>query len=302
MDVLARYEGLVDDYEAFRAACDRPQPYTVRINPLKTTVDRVTAALDEAGVDWHVDDRLPFVLELDTDAPGLTWPHYLGWVQGQEAVSTLPAHALDLVPGQRVWDACAAPGSKTGQLAGVLEDEGRVVANDVNLGRLAALRSNLDRLGVTCAAVTNQDGRTFTLAPFDDEPFDRTLVDAPCSGEGTVRKNPAALDDWSEGFLDDVVELQVGLLRRAVQATREGGIVVYSTCTFAPEENEAVLDRVLAAESCRLEAFDCPLEAEPGVTAWDGARYDEQVRRAQRLWPHLNDTGGFFLARLRVGA
>ena len=302
MDVLGRYEGLVDDPEAFRAACERPLPHVVRVNPLKADVERATAALDEAGVGWTAHEWHPGLLALDTDAPGRTWPYYLGWLAGQEVVSALPALALDPQPGERVLDACAAPGSKAGQLAGLMGDEGRLVANDASLGRLAALRSNLDRLGVTCAAVTHQDGRVLSLAPFDGARFDRALVDAPCSGEGTVRKNPAALDDWREGYLEDVAEVQAGLLRRAVQATREGGTVVYSTCTFAPEENEAVLDRVLAEEDCALEPVDCPLDVAPGVVAWRGERYDDSVRHARRIWPHLNDTGGFFLARLRVGA
>ena len=302
MDVLERYEPLVDDPAAFRAACERPLPHAVRVNSIKTTVDRATAALDEAGVGWTARDGLPRLLELDTEAPGRTWPYYLGWLHGQEVVSALPAVALDPRPGERVWDACAAPGSKAGQLAALMGDAGRLVANDASLGRLAALRSNLDRLGVTNAAVTNQDGRVFSLRPFGGEPFDRALVDAPCSGEGTVRKQPGVLDDWDEGYLEDVAAVQAGLLRRAVQATREGGTVVYATCTFAPEENEAVLDRVLGEAACTVEPLDCPLEAAPGVTAWRGATFDDSVRHARRVWPHLNDTGGFFLARLRVGA
>ncbi len=302
MDVLDRYAELVDDPAAFRAACDRPLPTCVRVNSLAATVDRATAALGEAGVGWTAREWNPRLLELDTDSPGTTLPHYLGWLHGQEAVSALPAPVLDPAPGERVWDACAAPGSKAGQLAALMDDEGRLVANDASLGRLAALRSNLERLGVTNVAVTNQDARVFSLEPFSGEPFDRALVDAPCSGEGTVRKNPRALEEWSEEFLAGIAPVQAGILRRAVEATRPGGTVVYSTCAFAPEENEAVLDRVLAEVDCAVVPFDCPLEAAPGVTRWRGDRYDEQVRHACRVWPHLNDTGGFFVAKLEVGA
>ncbi len=301
MAVLDRYEELVDDPEAFRAACERPLPHCVRVNTLKASVDRATAALDEAGIGWAARDWNPRLLELDTDAPGRTWPYFAGWLHGQEEVSALPAAVLDPQPGERVLDAAAAPGSKASQLAALMADRGRLVANDANPGRLAALRSNLARLGVTNAAVTSQDARVFSLKPFDGEPFDRALVDAPCSGEGTVRKNPAALDDWRESYLADAAEVQAGILRRAVQATRPGGTVVYATCTFAPEENEAVLDRVLGETEATLEPFDCPLDADPGVTEWRGQTYDESVRHARRLWPHRNDTGGFFLAKLAVG-
>ncbi len=299
-EVLSRYEPLLDDYDAFRAACDRPLPHLVRVNTLKTGVDQATEALreEEIGVqrrEWH--DAL---LELDTDTPGNTWPYFLGWLHGQEEVSAIPPTVLDPDPGDRVLDACAAPGSKTGQLAACMENEGRIIANDANLGRLAPLRSNMERLGVTNIAVTNRDARHLSLSGWGFDAVDAALVDAPCSGEGTVRKNPAALADWSEGFLKDIGTLQRDILKRTVRVTRPGGTVVYGTCTFAPEENEAVLDAVLESENCRLCSFDLPLPTESGVTEWHGTTYDETVRRAKRIWPHRSDTGGFFCAKLEV--
>ena len=300
MDVLARYEPLVEDYAAFRAACDRPLPHLVRVNTIKADRESVLAALEESGVRWEPIPWNDHLLEFETDSPGLTWPYFLGWIHGQEAVSALPGTVLDPDPGTRVWDACAAPGSKASHLAQLMADEGLLVANDDNLGRLAPLRTNLDRLGVTCAAVTNQDARHYSLQPFGFEAFDAALVDAPCSGEGTIRKNPDALDDWSPGFLDSIAGVQTGILRRAIQATRQGGAVVYSTCTFAPEENEAVLDRVLETEPCRLVDIEVPIDTDPGITEWDGRTFDETVERARRIWPHRNDTGGFFVAKFEV--
>lgn len=297
---LERYDSLVDDPSAFHAACNRPLPTTVRVNALKATVDEVTQGLDEDGIEWTRLEWHDALLELDTEAPGRTWPYYLGWIHGQEEVSALPVEVLDPTPGARVWDACAAPGSKTSQLAARMRDEGLLVANDDSLGRLSSLRSNAERLGITNIAVTHQDARHFSLKPFDFETFDQTLVDAPCSGEGTIRKNPGALDSWSESFLTDIQQVQGSILRRSIQATRLGGTVVYSTCTFAPEENEAVLDHVLDTEDCRLVPFDCPLEASPGITSWQGTTYDETIELARRIWPHQNDTGGFFCAKLRV--
>jgi len=301
MDPLGRYEPLLDDYEAFREACERPLPTVVRVNDVKATVERATAALEAEGVGWRSREWNDRLLELDTDAPGNTWPYFLGWIHGQEEVSAIPPVVLDPEPGDRVWDACASPGSKTTQLAAMMDDRGLVVASDDNLGRLAPLRSNAERLGVTNLAVLHADARNFSLAPFDFETFDAALVDAPCSGEGTIRQHPAALADWSEAFLTGVAGVQKGILRRAVQATRPGGTVVYSTCTFAPEENEAVLDHVLAEEDCRLVAFEAPLSATPGVTEWRGDQYDESVSLARRFWPHLTDAGGFFCAKLEVG-
>jgi NOL1/NOP2/sun family putative RNA methylase len=309
MDVLARYEPLVDDYEAFRAACERPLPSVVRVNDIKATPDRVRRAFDEAGteyerVEWH--DGL---LKLE-DGPGNSWPYVHGWVYGQEEVSAIPAEALAPEPGERVFDPCAAPGSKTTQLAALMNDRGLLVANDNNLGRLSALRSNAERCGVTSVVVTNSDARNFSLKPFVGEAdhqrpfFDRALVDVPCSCEGTIRKNPTALEQWEYSHVQGIAGVQKGILTRAVEATEPGGTVVYSTCTFAPEENEAVLDHVLESDRvhCELVEFDLPLDAAPGVTGWEDETYDPSVTRAKRIYPHLNDTGGFFCAKLEVTA
>jgi 16S rRNA C967 or C1407 C5-methylase (RsmB/RsmF family) len=199
-----------------------------------------------------------------------------------------------------VFDACAAPGSKATGIAAAMGDRGTVVANDASLGRLSALRSNADRLGVTALAVTNRDARSYDLDAFGFDTFDRALVDAPCSCEGTVRKNPDALDGWSEEGIRDRSRLQRGLLTRAIRLTRPGGVVVYSTCTFAPEENEAVVDHALDETDCRVLPFDPPIEAAPGVTAWGDRSYARAVERTRRFYPHLNDTGGFFCAKLAV--
>ena len=302
MNPLRRYEPLVDDPEAFRAACERPLPSVVRVNTIKTTVERAREALDVEDVEYEPTEWHPGILRLEKRDPGTNWPYFHGWLHGQEEVSALPALALDPQPGERVWDACAAPGSKTTQLAALMDDRGLLVGNDNNLGRLSALRHNAERLGVTNLAVTNQDARNFSLKPFEIDAFDRSLVDAPCSCEGTCRKNPDVLDSWTMDHVRSVVGVQKGVLKRAVQATREGGTVVYSTSTFAPEENEAVLDYALTEEECRVVDVDVPPETAPGVTEWDGESFHPDVRKAHRVYPHQNDTGGFFLAKLEVAA
>jgi len=310
MEVLERYESLVDDFEAFRAACERPLPSVVRVNTIKTTVDRAGRALADADIEfepcWHEG-----LFALPEDQPGTNWPYAHGWLHGQEEVSAVPAEVLDPEPGERVWDACAAPGSKTTQLAALMADSGTLVATDSNLGRISALRSNAERMGVTNVAITHEDARNHSLKPFvegrsgsDDgaaEPlYDRALVDVPCSCEGTIRKNPDTLDEWTLSHVEGISGVQKGILRRAIQTTRPGGTVVYSTCTFAPEENEAVLDHALAEEPCELVDFAIPLEHTSGVTEWQDESFDPTVSKAKRIYPHHNDTGGFFCAKLAV--
>ncbi len=302
MDPLSRYDTLVDDPTAFHAACKRPLPSVVRVNEIKATPGRVQRAFEEAGVEfepvgWH---NGLFRLGAD-ESPGNSWPFVHGWVYGQEEVSTVPAIALDPQPGERVLDCCAAPGSKTTQLAARMNDRGLLVGNDNNLGRLSALRSNAERCGVTNLIVTRQDARNFSLKSFSQTPFDRVLVDVPCSCEGTVRKNPDAVESWSLDHVEGIAGVQKGILGRSLEVTRPGGTVVYSTCTFAPEENEAVLQHAIENHDCELVAFDLSLRSVPGVTEWNGETYDDSMRRAKRIYPHHNDTGGFFCAKLEVG-
>jgi NOL1/NOP2/sun family putative RNA methylase len=302
MNPLERYAPLIDDYDAFLAACERPLPSVVRVNTIKADPGRARRALDAEGIDYEPVDWHDHLLRLPDGSPGTNWPYFHGWLHGQEEVSAVPALAVDPQPGEQIWDSCAAPGSKTTQLSALMDDRGLVVGNDNNLGRLSSLRHNAERLGVTNLVVTKQDGRNFSLNPFDFDEFDRAIVDAPCSCEGTIRKNPTTLEEWTLEHVHSVAAVQKGILSRAVQATKPGGIVVYSTCTFAPEENEAVVDHVLDTEDCEVVAFDPPLDSVSGVTEWEGDSYDPRVTDTHRIYPHLNDTGGFYCAKLAVTA
>ncbi len=302
MDPLSRYDPLVDDPAAFHTACGRPLPSVVRVNGIKATPDRVQRAFEGTGVEFDPVGWYDGIFRLGEDeSPGNSWPFVHGWVYGQEEVSAVPAVVLDPEPGERVLDCCAAPGSKTTQLAARMDDRGLLVGNDNNLGRLSALRSNAERCGVTNLVVTRGDARNFSLKPFSGKPFDRVLVDVPCSCEGTVRKNPDAVESWSLEHVEGIAGVQKGILGRSIEVTKPEGTVVYSTCTFAPEENEAVLQHALENHDCELVEFELTLESTRGVTEWDGETYDESMRRAKRIYPHHNDTGGFFCAKLEVG-
>ena len=151
-----------------------------------------------------------------------------------------------------------------------------------------------ERLGVMNVAITRYDGRRFPSRPVQ---FDRVLVDAPCSSEGRERRGPGVLCKSSSKRSMDLHRLQADLLRNAIRLTKPGGIVVYSTCTYAPEENELVIESVL--ETARLERISIPgLLACPGITEWGGINLNHEVEKTARYYPHLNDTGGFFVAKL----
>ncbi|WP_022834546.1 RsmB/NOP family class I SAM-dependent RNA methyltransferase [Salisaeta longa] len=293
---FARYRPLIDRWTAFTEALARPLPEVVWTNTLRTTPRRIRRHLDALGVQPTPLPWLPYAFQLASDAtPGTLLPFVTGHVHIQEAASLLPVPILDPQLGERVLDLCAAPGNKTAQLAVHMNNRGTVVANDRSSGRLYVLRSTLNRMGIANCAVTQHDG---TQLPHDVGRFDRVLVDAPCSCEGTSRKHPMATADSD---YDALAATQRALLSKALTHCRVGGRVVYSTCTYAPEENEAVVDAVLTQWDGRATLRPIAVEAlrtAPGCTEWNGTSFDASLQHAARLWPHHNNTGGFFVALL----
>ena len=252
------------------------------------------------GWEWF---RVPWFsggYRLNGIKPGRSLPFSCGWYNVQEEITWSAVKALDPQPGDRVLDLCAAPGGKTAQLALAVGPTGSVMANDRSLPRLSALVNTITRLGLTNVVTSQVDGRLFQARPHS---FDRVLVDVPCSGEGTLRKKVGrrSLDqeNWTERHSRRLTSIQKQLLDRALDLVKPGGCVVYSTCTFAPEENEAVIDAVVGNRGIIEPYVIQGLQASPGVCQWQGQRFRTDSQYAQRYWPHLNNTGGFFVARIR---
>ena len=292
---LKRYRDLIDDWPAFLDAAQAPLPTTLWVNTLRAGLDEVLEMLARDGIEasplgWYGRGlRVPYEAR-----PGKTLAFVLGYIQIQEEVSMVPVHLLDPQPGERVLDLCAAPGNKTMQAAVHLQESGLVVANDINVQRLGMVMRNIDRLGITNVYVTCHNGSNL---PAEVGKFDRVLADVPCGCEGTTRKNPDLL--WSEPpDPERMARGQLAILRKGVQRCRAGGRIVYSTCTYAPEENEAVVSTMLdefedlRLVDIRLEGWKCV----PGLTEWQGRVFRPELKKAVRLYPHLNDTGGFFVA------
>lgn len=298
--VLSRYRAIVPEFQEFLAASARALPRCVWANTLRMTPPELARRLAALGfevrpVPWYARG---FRLS-GTPSPGLTVEFLAGTYHVQEEVSLLPVALLDPQPGERVLDLCAAPGNKTAQAAVHMDNRGTVVANDPSVRRLSALQYNLHRLGVACSVTLAAGGGNLPVAVGQ---FDRVLVDAPCSCEGTTRKHAHVLRASRAARWERLAATQRALLARALQLCRPGGRVVYSTCTYAPEENEGVLDAVLRAApagSVGLLSVQVPgLVTRAGVPAWGDRRYHEEVELALRVYPHENDTGGFFVAVL----
>lgn len=291
-----RYQEFIPEFADFLSVQAHPLPSSVRINTLKVDRSSLLDSFDRAGKAYAPLSWYPLGLRLEVERPGKTLEHMLGHIHIQEEVSMVPPLVLDPKAGEQVLDLCAAPGSKTTQISQSMENRGLVIANEPSLSRITSLRSNCERLGVVNVAITRYDGRRF---PYHQ--FDRVLVDAPCSSEGMARKDPRVLGRCSVKRSLDLQVLQIGLLRRAVTLTRPKGIIIYSTCTYAPEENEAVVNAALMQEREKvcLERISIPgLKGDSGLTEWNGTRFCDDMLKAARYYPHKNDTGGFFVAKL----
>ena len=297
MDALRRYAPIVDDLEAFLASAVAPLPKVVWANRVRLSDTAMAEVMARRCPEGEALSYLDSTWRVPAEGvrPG-KWPEFaLGLVHTQEEVSLWPVIVLDPRPGEAVLDLCAAPGNKTARMAVAMADGGSVLANDRKWSRLQGVQDIVARLGLTSVMASHVDGTQFP----GEARFDRVLVDAPCTGEGTSRKSRGdAVDPSSDYF--KMQRLQKGLLRRAVELTRPGGVIVYSTCTYAPEENEAVLDGIYA-EKAAIEPIGMPAEVtvDPGIIEWQGEQYRDDVANAIRFWPHHNDTGGFFVARLR---
>ncbi len=354
---------LGEEYEAFLAALDRPRAVGLRLNPLKCPTEesvpredegriatasvRTGLAMTETGPSEPSEKFLilnsqfltyhlapvpwcPTGFYYDPETrPGLHPYHAAGAYYLQEPSAMAPAELLDPQPGERVLDLCAAPGGKSTQLAGKLAGEGLLVCNEIHPKRAAILASNVERLGIANALVLNE--HPARLAERLPEFFDRILVDPPCSGEGMFRKHDAAFEDWSPETVAMCARRQAEILDSAAALLRPGGRLVYSTCTFSPEENEGSIAGFLSRhpefsiEAGRADVGIGPygdnnegradmgigpcgagesggMGFAPGHPEWaDG---NPELSKTIRLWPHRLRGEGHFAAVLRkhVGA
>ena len=294
LDRMAHLLG--DEYAAFLASYAAPRGVGLRVNTLKLTPDRfrALAPFDLTPVAWS-----PGAYLAPEDAqPGKHPYHAAGLYYLQDPSAMIPAALLDPQPGERVLDLAAAPGGKATHITALMGDEGLLVANEIHPKRVWALAENLERWGVRNAVITNETPKRLAerFAGF----FDRVLLDAPCSGEGMMRKTEVARVEWAPELVHGCALRQSTILSDAACLVRPGGRLVYSTCTFAPEENEGTLARFLRdhpdfepIEPVRRPGFG------PGRPDWlpDSERVPG-LARAVRLWPHTGPGEGHFVAVL----
>lgn len=287
-------------FEAFIDACQRPLRRSIRVNTLKITVDDFLALVAPYGwqltpVPWCAEG---FWIERDNEDEfplGSTAEHLSGLFYIQEASSMLPVAALfaDGDTPARVMDVAAAPGSKTTQIAARMGNRGMLLANEFSASRVKVLHANISRCGIANAALTHFDGRVFGAAL--PECFDAILLDAPCSGEGVVRKDPDALKNWSLASNQDIANTQRELIDSAFHALRPGGTLVYSTCTLNRDENESVVNWL-------LERYPDAVHVLPLGDLFPTADQALTAEGYLHVFPQIYDCEGFFVARLQKTA
>ena len=273
---------LGEEYPKFLESLERPRAVALRFNPLKGPIPELPFVKEP--VPWE-----PMGYYYDPEArPGLHPFHEAGVYYLQEASAMSAVALLDPQPGEKICDLCAAPGGKSTQIAGRLMGEGFLLSNEINPKRAKILGQNMERMGVANALVTNEHPQH--LAEKYPGFFDRVLIDAPCSGEGMFRKEESAVTDWSQETVEMCARRQAEILHSGAQLLKSGGRLVYSTCTFAPEENEQAIENFLKEHpEFTREAVEAPWFTPAGEGAF-------------RLWPHKLLGEGHFVAVLRKTA
>ncbi len=289
---------LGDDKDSFLSA--PAEPMAVRLNSLKSSVEYLPGFLKKNEQSF---EKLAFTesgYALNSEKPPLshTIAFFEGNFQYQGISSQIPSIVLNPQPGEKVLDMTAAPGSKSTQIAAMMQQKGILVLNDCSRRRLQGLQTNMQRCGALNFYILKERGEK--LSRIYPEYFDKILIDAPCSALGTLSTNRQVRHWWSETKLEKLTELQYRLLVSAFKSLKIGGEMVYSTCSVAPEENEKVIEKLLWKFPLQIVTIPENIRQgyDKGWTEYEGAALPEDLAKAVRVWPHKHNQEGFFVIKL----
>ena len=295
------------DFEKYEKIIQEPLLNSIRCNTLKISPEELKIKLEKKG--WKIRqiwENYSEVMIVENELPpgelGRSIEHLLGYYYIQELASMLSAIALAPKKNELILDLCASPGSKTSQMASQINNSGTIIANDVKIERIKILASNLERCGVSNTIITREDGVALCeKLKLQNLKFDKILLDAPCSGEGTMRSSPKTCLMWNPNTIKSLSKLQKKLFQKAFEILKEGGEIVYSTCTHAPEEDEEVVDFALKEfkDKIKIEKINLPVKCREGITRWNNEEYDERVKFCARIYPQDNNSEGFFVAKFK---
>jgi len=294
--LVARFLEYVPDIQSFLDKMDKTPTQYIRVNTLKTSREELEERLCSKGFELSK-TAIPEALAVEKApmATGATNEYLLGHYYIQDLSSCMAVDALDISETQSALDIAAAPGGKTTFMAQKMKNTGSIVALEPNERRARSMSFNLARCGVYNTCIMLMDG---LQAEKLQKKFDRVLLDAPCSCEGVMARDATRKTSHTPEDVDYCSGRQDQLIEVAARMVKPGGILVYSTCSFAPEENEVVVDRLLHKPGdISVEPLDY---GSAGLVKFGDVTFDNQLKNARRLYPHIHDTTGFFIARLRV--
>lgn len=298
-DLIERYLKLFGKYETEQLlkADSNPLKKAIRVNTLNTEIEPCISRLEKKGFTFSKVKWCPggFFVEKAKVALGATTEHLLGYYYIQDPSSMAPAFELSPSQTDVVLDMTAAPGGKTIHLAQIMKNRGVIVASDQDSDKIKAMRSNIERCGVTNALLIRMKAQEFVELGLK---FDKVLLDAPCTGEGTISKNPERKTTLQLKDFEHYAGVQRELIDVANHVLKPGGILLYSTCSLAPEENEMQVE--YAVEKLGFEVLNLKNKfVSEGMTEFFGKQHPEYLKRCGRFFPHKHGTQGFFMAKLK---
>jgi NOL1/NOP2/sun family putative RNA methylase len=291
--MVARFSRFVPDLEKFLASMEElPRTY-IRVNTLKISMNALIKRLTDKGFILKAAD-IPDCIEVVSEpySIGASAEHLIGLFYIQDLSSMVPPLALAPQPSDVVMDMAASPGGKTTHLAQLMNNEGLLIAIESEPSRMASITLNLGRCGVKNCALYNIDARDMEKL---DIKANKILLDAPCTGEGIIAKDRTRKTSRKLSDIEFCSNIQSELIGSACNCLKPGGVLVYSTCSFAPEENEHIIDHAIKEYGMKVEPLPYGV---PALSSFGGLHFDPQVVNARRLYPHIHGTSGFFVARL----
>jgi len=296
---IERYSKLTD-WDAFKKCSLSFLRRSIRVNTLKISIDKLKKRLEK---NWAL-EQIPWCKEgfwiehkkKERRDIGNLIGHTLGYFYTQEAASMIPPIVLEPKENEIILDMAASPGSKTTQIAAYMKNKGILIANDYQIERMKPLSINIQRCGITNCVITIMQGQWFK-----NFKFDKILLDAPCSGTGTIRKSLKTVGVWNPYMVKRLAGIQKQLIETAFKNLKENGVLVYSTCSLEPEENEAVIDFLVNKyKNAKIEEIKLKgIKISPTILEFEKQKYSKEIKKCLRIWPQDNDTEGFFVAKIK---
>ncbi|MDP1729166.1 MAG: RsmB/NOP family class I SAM-dependent RNA methyltransferase [archaeon] len=309
MNELLKLNGSTpEDIKAYWEIVHKEPVNSIRCNTLKNSPEELKKKLE---IEHKLKISQPFknhpeIMIIESNLLpgqlGKNKEHLLGYYYVQEISSMMSILALKPTEEDSLLDLCASPGSKTTQAAMYMKNKGNILANEPSMGRMVILASNLERCGISNTIITRKEGtRLCQRLKKIDFQVNKILVDAPCSGEGTLRSSPKTFVMWNEKLYKSFSNQQKALASNALELLQEDGEMIYSTCTHAPEENEEIIQYLLDNYDIKIEdrKKDLPIKTREGITNWKDKIFSQELKKCVRIYPQDNNTEGFFICKMK---